>query len=151
MSSMPARKINPKETEKKAYEKLSVAEEFLKKDKEKLTVWDWMMIVPLCVFVLFALLEEYAGSTIFESSDTPILSALAIIFGFGFLMSTVATVKKGRVRVFRRRTRSWKMRETEWVEKSKNPRKFLFVVISRLGVAFAVCIGAVYAFLTNVF
>ena len=66
-------------------------------------------------------------------------------------MSTVTAAQKGRVRVFRKRTRGWKMRETEWVEKSKNPKKFLFVVISRLGVAFAFCVGAVYAFLTSVF
>ncbi len=140
--------LKVKEEDRSAVEEsMKKMEESLKKNKDKMTIWSWMMIVPLCMFLLFAVLEKYADFKILESSNIPIFSALAIMFSFGLLMSTVTNAQKGRVRPFRGRS----IFVDQWVRKVKNPKTFFYILSIRLVFAFAVCIGSVYFFLSSVF
>ena len=88
MSSMPARKINPKNANIQSTNSQSTyssgKKESLKKNEDKFTVWDWMMWMPIGLFILFSVLEKMSVKIFESSNNTLILSALAIIFGFGF-------------------------------------------------------------------
>ena len=122
-------------------------EESLKKNKDKFTIWNWMILLSGCLFLLFAVFDVYMGAKIFEPANTPILSALAIIFFFGLLMATVTNAQKGRVRPFHRRS----IFQEQWVRKAKNPKTFFCILSIRLVATFAACIGSVYVFLNSVF
>ena len=153
MPAMPARKLNPVEREAEKSELLSSPEktksfssamnEYLEElKKTTLNSWDKAVIIPFGIlFTFFGLLEQYKGIKIFEAPDNKtILSALLTIFLFGFLMSVTVNARQGRV-----------LGRLEWIKKAKRPKTFFFVLTFYSGLAFVLCVGSLYTFLTSLF
>ena len=113
-------KPEPPSSLKKKKSFSSVMDEYLKElKKDVLNSWDRMVIIPFGIlFIFFGLLEQYKGIKIFEAPNNKlILSALALIFFFGFLMSTIVNARQGRI-----------LGRYGWIKKAKRPKMFFCVL-----------------------
>ena len=115
----------------------------------KLTVWNWMIFIPLGVLCVWFLLKEHTNFNIPElNSSSALLFFLLSIFSFGLLMSIIGDAKKGRVRMYFRLGRRRRM---NLIKREDSPILFFLVTSVHLILAFVFCSSMIYLFLSNLF